>query len=133
MNKQLSSKGKKVIQYRKKFPEMRTAEIAKVVGLTRERVRQILRDEGLSTRISPKAQRYCSQCKNPVSGSTVTCRKCIRENAWVIVPCSTCGADKEVRKSTHRYRQKEESHYSGKYYCNRQCFYNRPDPFKREL
>ena len=130
--KKLSSKGRKVLQYRRKNPNMRTSEIGKLVGLTRERVRQLLKEAGLSTRVASKPQRYCSICEKPVSGETITCRPCIQSEAWITVLCATCGGDKAVRKSTHRYRQKEESNYNNKYYCNRECFYNRPDPFGKE-
>ena len=132
MVKELNAKGRKVVQLREKYPDMRASEIGKIVGLTRERVRQILKSQGLSTTVEKPKPNNCDLCGEPVSGDTSRHMKCIQEEAWVIVPCATCGADRKVRSSTHKYRQQNGTHYTGKYYCNRKCFYARPNPFKKE-
>ena len=124
---------RRVIQYRRKYPGMRASEIAKKVGISRERVRQILKAEGLPTTIENLPVNVCSVCAaKMVSRKTTTCRDCIIKNAWVEVHCETCDTLKKVRKSTYKYRAKQDNHrYNNKYYCGRECFYKRPDPFKK--
>jgi DNA-binding XRE family transcriptional regulator len=65
---------KQVLELRKKHPEMRAVEIASKVGVSRERVRQILKTEGLPTRLdrlpSTRAEYQCwwnmlDRCLNP--------------------------------------------------------------------
>ena len=124
----LNAKGMKAVLLRKKYPDMRTSEIGRRVGLTRERVRQILLAQGLPTTI-PKSDYHCQYCEKLVTKATKTCMDCIRERAWMVVNCAACGKDTRIRTSTHRYRQYKSTKYKGNYYCDRTCFYSRKNPF----
>lgn len=113
----------KVIDIRKDNPQMRAANIARQLGISRELVRIYLKRNGLVTRFLPPHQN-CPGCGIVISVHSKMCRPCRTKSTRVIVPCGACGKEVSILRSQFKYRQKIKR-YSGSYYCNRECFYNR--------
>ena len=116
-----------VVTIRKKNPCATLAQIGDKVGISRERVRQILKSEGGKTRhLDIKHQYYCLNCakvfksyssKNPKWCSLL----CRHEYSCIPVTCNICG--KLFRKKQSALvAQSNDSRYRGNDYCSRKCF-----------
>lgn len=100
--------------------------IAEEVGVSRERVRQILRSENIADYTSKtrfKKPHYCSKCGNVILVNNgryaklcVDCRHMVNPVTW---PCDYCGCP-VTRKYYHRKRFKN-GELSGLVFCNKQC------------
>lgn len=114
----------KVLKLREEFPEIRAIEIHRRIGVSRERVRQILNKYNLPTRILIEKPK-CIECNiNEVSYGSKKCRDCFLSNSWDITECANCGGEVKFSVSHDKYRMKT-GRYSGDRYCKRECFYNR--------
>ena len=121
--KRLSAAALKAINYKRYDPDMRVSEISRKVGLSRERVRQILKERGLSTTLS-KNVTYCSDCGKELNRGAARCSSCIKKGAYITINCHFCGKEKDIPSSIYKYRNKDEKRYKGNFYCDRTCFYN---------
>lgn len=85
-----------VIELRRKFPCYTATKIAEQVGLSRERVRQILKKHNERTR---KIAGYCRTCSNVLTNRQrkYCSPECRHKDTYVQVSCSVCGKMKEVR------------------------------------
>ncbi len=90
---------KSVIEIRKVNPCALLKDIGDKVGVTRERVRQILKRANLPTR-HYIIKRHCAKCGVPVAGGVKYCAKCHHELHHVKLICDTCGIMFE-RKLSH--------------------------------
>ena len=76
---------KLVVEIREESPNIPAIEISRRLGITRERVRQILKKEGLETRVPPIRRKYsCVKCevefiKTPNSYLYVQLQECLLE------------------------------------------------------
>ena len=111
----------RILELRRRCPETRVTQIARMVGVSRQWVSQVLKSEGLSTRPPRQEPRRCARCGRPLSskGSTGLCQACyanMRRNPRVRLVCAVCG--KEFYRSSHLLRAMK----SGGYYCSRACW-----------
>lgn len=114
----IEGKRQQVVELRQKNPCMTSTWIADKVGLSRERVRQILKSEGLMTKRPP---RLCPQCGKTVrSRRQVYCSwKCRRKDTYIKAACDYCGKLKEVRAS-YIVSQQGIRGYNN-FYCGLSC------------
>ena len=99
-------------------------EIGREAGVTRERARQVLAMEGLSTFSERTYMHVCPKCGERMGAEPKTqCLECTRKEMWIDVKCNWCGKDIKRRKHIHKYRTEVNTHgrYKGNYYCNRTC------------
>ena len=115
-----------IIQLRLENPRIRAIKLAELVGITRERVRQILKKEGLTTKFEEdypvRPPTFCLTCGNvtPTRGRKYCSKECyVRKR--VVISCAECGKRMEFRPSEHRARLRQTT--SGKLFCSRSCFY----------
>jgi hypothetical protein len=108
-----------VISLRTANPRLSTVEIGREVGVTRERVRQILKSERLPTR--PPSEYFCPDCGRATRRTTSTglpsrcpaCHAVYLSLLWVDIPCAWCGEIKPMLLSQLKKVP------SAKRYCNR--------------
>ena len=132
----------KIIELRTMHPEMTLREIGNEVSLTKERVRQILVKEELTTlsirghTTKPKLIKSCKQCGSTNKRfkdkhSTYCSVECLKiglanewaqwrtkhPDSWTTFSCAHCGKDKTVRTT---YYKKQQRVYQNQY-CSRHC------------
>lgn len=98
----INETGLKIIGCRIVHPEMTMANIGEYAGVTRERVRQILREYGLPTFI-PKVF-TCKVCGNQIPHNrkkSMLCRDCRFKECWVLKKCEMCEKEFHIRKSVY--------------------------------
>jgi len=110
----------RIVELRRRCPQIEVAQIARMVGVSRQWVSQVLKSEGLPTRPRREPQR-CARCGKPLSckGSTGLCRACYastRRNPMVKLVCAVCG--KEFYRPASRLREMK----TGGYYCSHACW-----------
>jgi hypothetical protein len=96
--------------------------IADRVGVTRERVRQILREARLPTVAQVLYKHHCALCGGRISAKHRRHRACLREiaPAPVLHSCPTCGRDFNTPQYVVTYRDKD-GRYKGGWFCSRRC------------
>lgn len=113
----------KVIKLRKEHSDWSCAFIGREVSITRERVRQILKQAGLKTKeiFIPK-QHICPSCNKVTNNSNVYCSKeCHDEHKYESCICTGCGIKfKRFRREVTR--RKKQANKEFKIYCTRVCF-----------
>ena len=108
-----------VAQLRKDNPDMTLKTIGEKVGLSRERIRQILASENLSTRSVTEVQRRafkpfprCETCNLPTKAHN---RKyCSNECRFA---CYRCGKENTIETSQYKKRAKYYNHM----HCSKSC------------
>ena len=95
-----------ILEYRRDDPYATLAEIAQLVGVTRERVRQVLLKHLLPTTAVTvaKAVRRCKVCYKPITrnGSKHYCSMaCLTKDHQVSLVCSVCGKPFKIRVCEH--------------------------------
>ena len=105
-----------VIALRKEHPEWRLGDIGDVVGITRERVRQILRTEGLPTR---QPRTLCAWCSIPIKKAHKYCSRAHRHAASLAAyTCELCGrVFFRNKKQVDKHREK----FFAARWCSNQC------------
>ena len=103
-------------------PDMTLREIGEELGITRERVRQILTSEHLETRSTariPTPMPPCKRCGNPVLyRKRLFCsRICQRPTGRTIVMCHSCGKEISLMTSIYKTRHARAAHI----HCSRTC------------
>ena len=79
----------KIAEIRNLKPDARAASIAKDLGVSRELVRQYLKQLGLPTKFDP-VPNFCPWCGEQISLRAESCRPCRSRSCRVEVKCSTC-------------------------------------------
>jgi len=114
-----------IIELKKKNPVLRTSDIARLVGVSREWVRRVLKQEGLPTTLTKAGDvsvRLCARCGKAISraGKTGLCLSCYNHNvsmaSKVKLVCAVCG------KEFYRRRSLVGKTKTGTYYCSRTCW-----------
>jgi|TARA_Y100000310_G_scaffold162986_1_gene162918 hypothetical protein len=109
-----------VLRLRTINPEMKASHIAKEIGVTRERVRQILNMLGLPTRVGLLPVEYCLQCGKPRNRNRLFCsRACAWESKYIYLKCMGCGNDFKRREKLHAHNLRKGSSYV---FCSKSCF-----------
>jgi DNA-binding XRE family transcriptional regulator len=115
-----SNSRKQIIELRSINISMTMSEIANIVGISRQRVFQILREEGLPTKHYNSLKKYNYQC--PVCGTISPHKFCSNEckKKWQQVPviCSRCGKlfFRDLTQFLHNYRDHSQS-----LFCSKDC------------
>ena len=122
----ISHKGKtyiEVCKLRRNNVFLTMEDIAKEVGVSRQRVRAILLKEKLPTKsVTKRTAVYCKVCKNPTPNGQVVCPgKCREEHYYTYVECRTCNRKIRYLKSYMKTRIKFGMNRY--FYCSRECFY----------
>ena len=112
----------RVVELRTHHPHMTLREIGEELGITRERVRQILTSEKLETRSTariPIPMPSCKRCGNPVPyRKRLFCsRICQRPTGRTIVMCHSCGKEISLMTSIYKTRHARAAHI----HCSRTC------------
>ena len=79
----------KIYQLRKKDPSIKAIEISRIIGCSRERVRQILLELNLPTHF-PKHKYYCIDCGKVVQKKAKRCRNCWLISCRNLLICEVC-------------------------------------------
>ncbi len=110
-----------VIQIRQANPCATLQDIGNKVGITRERVRQILQTAQLDT-YHYRPTYICNQCGEPISRERATKNKlycssdCLKQSSRITLPCSYCGT--LVTRKVSDFICHKKNHV----FCNRHCF-----------
>jgi len=103
-----------------KNPEWTLKEIGMVMGVGRERTRQLLLAEGLSIRkyrgVKYETERICPSCGGIKAVESNICSKCYKEKHNVTLTCEVCGDDFTRYKS-----QAERNGGNPPRFCGREC------------
>ena len=117
----------KVKQLRLADPLLRATNIAKQIGVSRERVRQILKGSNLPTSFSlSKPKLYCIKCgkitfsKNP---REQLCLTCYSQCHNVSLECFQCHSSFKRLMSTIKYTSTNPRYTNKHTFCSRECFY----------
>ena len=117
-----------------KDSELTQSKIAEILGISRERVRQVVNKLGIDTRdgrISnrPKNLRFCRSCGKELARNYVVkyknntagkCRECQSKEAFVELKYDVCGITFKRRKTQHNRALRD---YKGVgVFCSRKCW-----------
>jgi len=111
-----------VCELRHKNPSLSAAEIARIVGRSRERVRQILTEGGFSTARPFDPRRRCQVCgkrkMHPLKHGF--CLSCFPSPRWIILSCPVCGKSFSRRLCHIKYQISKRGYNN--FFCSRICF-----------
>lgn len=111
-----------IIDYRQSNPNMTLVEIGDLVGVSKERVRQILAKANIETRSTnriPKSLPNCKNCGKPVPsrGRLYCSNECQHPNGKTKINCHYC--DKEIILRSAEYRTRiQRARYI---HCSKEC------------
>jgi len=114
-------KGNAVPALKRKHPNLGPQQIAERTGLTRQRVWQILKGEGMTTR---RIHRYCANCNAPMPRKdrkfcSSRCRAEFRRG--ITLTCDWCGGKfTRQRWDVKGKRKRGYKHH----FCSKTCFYD---------
>ena len=110
-----------VVRLRKTYPDYTLQRIGETVGVSRERVRQILKAEGLSTkafRVSKYPPKVCKYCYKFTENQRSYCNtECRTKAHWVKYNCHYCGDEHSMWKA---YWKRQSKKYKN-HYCSTSC------------
>ena len=110
-----------IINLRAKDPSIIASDMARIIGRSRERIRQLLVQLQMETDVRYTKWKFCIQCDSRVSQGATICQKCITQNGWVIVICQTCNIF--IKRRTSYVKRTYTSHrYKGNIFCTQKCF-----------
>jgi len=130
-NKKYARTNRDRIAYlRNTYPERTMTSIAKEVGVSRQRVHQVLQQEGLPTKsFRTLSIGYCQICEKPypelLSRYPKAHKECRLAANRVTVRCNYCGEPKEITlglyyRAVNGYETKQGIKYKGDFYCDKQ-------------
>ena len=103
-------------------PKSTQYQIAQQIGISRERVRQLLKDMELPTRRPTNPVRYCPRCKDPIPKerhkNTHCSQKCYAASCQVTLTCDTCNNQYQVLQRTLTAKIKKNHQYC---FCSVTC------------
>ena len=113
-----------VVEMRAENPDIPAIDISRRLGITRERVRQILKVEGLVTRVPTLRRKYsCVKCGTEfiktINSSYKHCEPCLkkfhegRKGKIIEFECQNCG---KLRKQMHSQYKTANRHF-----CSLEC------------
>lgn len=109
----------RIVTLRDNHPNLPAVRIAEFLSVSRERVRQILKAEGLPTRVRPDYGE-CKVCGGELeSGRKAYCSvSCRSADCRVSFNCDYCGHSKEILQSVYSAQKKRGYKYM---YCSISC------------
>jgi len=104
------------------WPITSLTETGQRIGVTRERVRQLVRKHRIPTYLRGERGRgFCSWCKRPgIYSLSGFCARCLAWSYRVILTCDDCGAYFTRCRGLIAGRQRQ-SRYKGHNYCSPFC------------
>lgn len=108
----------RVIALRTHDQTLRATHIAKMVGVSRERVRQILSGEGLSTKVPFTSFAFCEDCNKRLSTKSRFCKVCFMKSRRMELVCMSCGTAYQIRKKEVETRRARGYKLN---FCSRRC------------
>jgi aldehyde:ferredoxin oxidoreductase len=111
-----------IINLRKASPCINCRQIGDKVGVSRERVRQILSQNNLQTKRfkPPKPKVQCLNCGKPTTHKQFCSIQCGKDYKQISVECSECGRIFQISKNELIHRIKR--HKIDEIFCNKQCY-----------
>ncbi len=102
------------------------AEAGRLVGVSRERVRQLTDKHSLQfATVSELTHHNCPYCGETTGSATTRYHMaCYSKNVWVTVPCETCGTEFRYRTSVVVWRRIQDPRYLSDYsprFCSVAC------------
>jgi len=97
---------------------MNMSEIARKVGISRQRVYQILREEGLPTKHHLKMTQYACVVCGTISAHKFCCDNCKKKWQQIPVICTRCG--KLFTRNRHQFLTNYR-HFNNSLFCSRDC------------
>jgi DNA-binding phage protein len=97
---------------------MNMSEIASKVGISRQRVYQILREEGLPTKHYLKMTQYACAVCGTISAHKFCSEKCKQQWQQIPVICTRCG--KLFTRNRHQFLT-NYPHFNNALFCSRDC------------
>ena len=109
----------RVLDIRDRLPSIPAIRIAEMLSISRERVRQILKEEGLPTQI-PRHYGWCLLCEEaiPATRKDYCSADCRREATRITFTCDFCGINKTILRCIYNAQKKRG--YKNMY-CSRDC------------
>jgi len=109
----------RVVTLRSRYPTLPAVRIAELLSISRERVRQILKTEGLLTRIKPDYG-SCIVCGTALEiGRKSYCSiACKSADCRITFRCDYCGQPKEILQSVYNAQKRRGYQYM---YCSIRC------------
>jgi len=112
---------RRIAKLRSENPNLSGADIARVVGVCRERVSYVLMVEGLATKVppAPRPHRYCLNCGKELIKNTYFCnRDCRSAASRMTLVCDVCGSHFERTRGEIR---KSRNIHSSHTFCSKRC------------
>jgi DNA-binding phage protein len=120
--------GPRVIALRRQYPAMTLSQIGIQVGITRERVRQMLKRHGLPTKSTISRVFPIFVCRTCGFETTVrhtltrdgVCRECLQRRRVTTLSCAWDGKPFQRRTDRIRARAKNPAYTSDRFFCSRE-------------
>ena len=104
-------------QLRAGTPSIRAIEIARILGISKARIRAILISEGLPTKIKIDYKKYmCLQC-NTRSKYSLCSEQCRQQYYYITIKCYNCDAPIILYKKLYKRKLQRGE----KTFCSRSC------------
>ena len=112
----------RVLLIRKNAPYATQSDIAKLLGVTRERIRQILKKHGLPPVVKrPPKYHQCLYCGANILTKFYRRQYCDEHcrtlHLWGIYPCDVCGKDIAMRHKEYQHRRRRFRSFTCSYTC----------------
>ena len=108
----------KVEGLRKTDPRITQAEMARRIGVSKERVRQILRKKGMAAVPDPLTA-TCQHCGKKIHPNRSFCnQECRSTHSHTALICSECGRSYTIRRNVLNSRKKRGTRHN---FCSRRC------------
>lgn len=116
--------GQLIVAYRRDNPDMTLIEIGELVGVSKERVRQILSKANVETRSTnriPKPLPNCRRCGEivPTRNRIYCSNECQHPDGRTIVNCHFCNKEVNLTSAQYRTRLRRSSFI----HCSKDCMY----------
>lgn len=116
---QISDTTKRAIEIRQKSPCLSSQDIAKKLGVSRERIRQILSRENLPVRRVRTFKYKCNHCGKPTNNRLFCSMKCQSDYHTISLTCDFCG--KLFNRKSYAEQRNIRIHNSELIFCTKQC------------
>ena len=107
--------------YRDENPKMKASEIGRKIGVSRQRISELLREMGMETKILLPI-RYCQECKNPIDRDNRNGKfcslACYYKQGRTQLVCTECGREYHRCSSTIKRKGPDSSGD----FCTRVCY-----------
>jgi predicted RNA-binding Zn-ribbon protein involved in translation (DUF1610 family) len=111
----------KAIAIKSRYPCSTLADIGRELGVSRERVRQVLVRANIQTKIR-KVKPFCKDCGNELTHYNIyeRCQKCLTIYKSVPLVCDNCGR-MFYRGQSEVIAHSKDIRYKGKSFCCKKC------------